>query len=81
MKKFSERQKYLIIMWHYLLTDLQKNDIENIIKDEHPGFEIDWGFISKMISWAADFKNIREDLYPWRIHVSNKNGELRHFVF
>ena len=78
MKKFSDRQKYLIIMWHYLLTDLQKNDIENIIEHKYPGFKIDYGGMSDRISWAADRAYSRSDIYPWIIRTKNREGVNLH---
>ena len=79
MKKFSDRQKYLIIMWYYFLKDIE--DIENIIKDRYPGFKIHFGFMSQMISWAADRAYSRSDIYPWIIKTTNQKGENLHIPF
>ena len=43
MKKFSDRQKYLIIMWYYFLKDIEEKNIENIIEHKYPGYKIDYG--------------------------------------
>ena len=74
MKKFSDRQKYLIIMWHYLLKDIEEKDVENILKDTYPGFKIDYGGMSERISWAVDFGIIRKNIYPWIIQTKNREG-------
>ena len=81
MKTFSDRQKYLTIMWYCLLTDLQKNDIENIIEHKYPGFKIDYGGMSDMISWAARRKYARSCIYPWIIQTKNREGVSLHIPF
>ena len=81
MKKFSDRQKYLIIMWYYLLKDIKENDIENAVERRYPGYKIDFGEMNDMISWAARRKYVRSCIYPWIIQTKNREGVYLHIPF
>ena len=81
MKKYSDRQKYKLIIWYYLLNDIKENDIENVLKERYPEYKIDYGGMSDRISWAADRAYSRSDIYPWIIQTKNKEGVSLHLPF
>ena len=81
MKNYSDRQKYLIIMWYYFLKDIKENDIEDIIEHKYPGFKIDFGGMSERISWAVDRAYSRSDIYPWIIQTTDQEGVNLHLPF
>ena len=81
MKKYSDRQKYKLIIWYYLLNDIKENDIENVLKERYLEYKIDYGGMSDMISWAARRKYARSCIYPWIIQTKNREGVSLHIPF
>ena len=81
MKKYSDRQKYKLIIWYYLLNDIKENDIENVLKERYPEYKIDYGGMSDMISWAARRKYARSCIYPWIIQTKNREWVSLHIPF
>ena len=80
MKKYSDRQRYKLIIWYYLLNDIKENDIENVLKERYPEYKIDWKAMSERISWAAMRKYARK-MYPWIIQTKNEDGVIFHLPF
>ena len=81
MKKYSDRQRYKLIIWYYLLNDIKENNIENVLKERYPEYKIDWKAMSERISWAADRAYSRSDIYPWIIQTKNEDGVIFHLPF
>ena len=72
MKKFSDRQKYLIILLYHFLKDVEELGLEELLHSIDPTLEI--GICPDSIHYPFPMQQLEREFHPWKIKITHCGG-------